>query len=278
VSARAKRRESDGEGGLPWVAITVVAGILATITFLIGFGVTALAFTGGSVQEVVTVPDVRDLTVEEAARTMRRFELTIEIGDSFPNPEVAAGSVLTQSPLPGREVSPGTEVRLIVSTGRLRPTVPDLEGMPAAIAVRSLQASGFEVLIEDAPGEGAEGRVVGTVPEAGSIVQIPAVVRLRIAVAQEEVEMPVLLGLGEEAARASVDGVGLVVTEIDYVAGPGSSGDVVGQTPAPGDSVPLGGGVRLQVVGQSQSQLREEAQPTTASSTPFMSMDRGGVR
>ena len=225
--------------------------------FLMGYVLTAISFrTGGAPTEVVLVPDVRDRPVAEAADMMRAEDLTVVVGDSFPNAAVPAGAVLTQSPLPGREVSPGTEVRLIVSTGPLSPVVPQVGSMTVAAATQALQNAGFEVLVEEATGEGQPGRIVATIPAAGTRVSLPARVRLRVGGQRSRVAVPTLIGMLEETARSSITALGLQLGEVVYEQSEfGEPGSVTSQEPAPGDSVNVGTPVRIRVTAQASAGL-----------------------
>lgn len=240
------------------IALLVV--VIGGFAFLIGFGLTALSFVRGSAPvDVVTVPDVRDLRVPDARRILGRSDLDLAVGDSFPNPMVPAGAILAQSPLPGQEVGPRTEIRVIVSTGQPRPIVPDVDAMPVALATRVLQTAGFQVLVEEAPGEGTLGMVFGTVPEAGTAVPLPATVRIWVGGARPPFEMPSVIGMLEDAARATLEAGGLRVGEIDYeTSALGEVGGVVGQDPPPGDSVHVGSAVRLRVTGRAPPTILPE--------------------
>lgn len=247
MSARAKFKAKKA-----WTAAQKKkVGALAAIVigaFAIGYGVTALSFTSGAGIDVVTVPDVRTMTIPDAGRAMERAELELALGDSFPNAESPAGSILAQSPLPGQEVSRGTTVEVFVSTGAPRPTVPSVDGMPMNLATRALQAAGFDVLVQDTPGVAAVGAVVGTDPPAGTAVQLPASVRLWVSSSPPRIEMPTLIGMLEAVARQTVEDAGLEVSEIEYQSTEfGEPGSVVTQEPAPGDSVNLGTDVRMRV-------------------------------
>jgi eukaryotic-like serine/threonine-protein kinase len=170
------------------------------------------------------------------------------VGDSLPNAEVARGAVLAQSPLPGYEVPPGSSVRVIVSSGRLRPTVPDVEAMPVALATRALQAAGFDVLLDEAPGEGEVGRVVSIEPHAGTAVELPASVRVRVGAALAAIETPAVIGMREASAREAIEAAGLQVREVVYeVSEFGERGGVVAQEPAPGVPITPGSGVLIRV-------------------------------
>ena len=227
------------------------AGIIAGVVlgaFVIGYGVTALSFTSGVGIDVITVPDVRTMTLAEARRAIDRAELELAVGDSFPNAEATAGSILAQTPLPGQEVSPGTTVEVFVSTGARRPSVPSVRGMPLALATRALQTAGFQVLVQDTPGVAFPGAVVGTDPPPGTAVQLPATVQLWVSSSAPMFEMPTLIGMVEATAVRTVEESGLRIGGIDYQSTEfGEPGSVVTQEPAPGDSVNLGAEVRLRV-------------------------------
>lgn len=231
--------------------LLVAGAVVAVGAFALGFGMTALNFMrGGAPSDVVTVPDVRQMPVEDASRTLDRSDLIIEVGDSFPNPTAPRGSVLAQAPLPGQEVSPETEVRVIISSGKAAPAVPEVSALPVALATQTLQAAGFSVLVEDAPGEGVPGEVVGTVPGSGTIVPLPATVRLRVGIPAPPVPVPMLLGMSEADARAAADSSGLSIGEVIYVASrEGEPDGVVGQEPLAGELRPPGTPLQLRVQG-----------------------------
>jgi eukaryotic-like serine/threonine-protein kinase len=210
------------------LAMLVVAVGLAA--FLIGFAITALAFTGGRAPaDVVMVPDVREMQIADARRSMSAAGLGVELGDSFPNP-LPVGTVLAQSPLPGREVSPGIDVRLVLSSGPPRPSVPDVEAMPLALATRALQTAGFDVRVEEAPGEGSVGRVVAMNPAAGTPLQLPATVVLRVGAGAPLSTVPGVIGMLEDDAREALLGAGLSIGGVDYQSSEfGEAGGVVSQ-------------------------------------------------
>jgi serine/threonine-protein kinase len=248
VRRRRQKAEKEGQSRVNPKAVLVVGGV-ALGAFLIGYGVTALAFTtGNAATDIALVPDVRQLNLADATSRLRDADLTLAVGDSFPNAEVAAGAVLAQTPLPGQEVSIGSEVRVMVSTGQPRPVVPDVAAMPLAMALRSLQAAGFEVVVEEMPGEGSPGRVVDVAPTAGTSVPLPATVVLRVGAEPLFLWMPPVIGMLEDSARVALEDLGLQITEVRYES---TSSEppyrVLGQQPAPGDSIDPGMQVRLLV-------------------------------
>ncbi len=251
MRARSRRRKRAPQGAGFFTRERLLLALAICVgAFVIGYAVTALAFRGGRAPaDVVTVPDLRELSFTEATATLDRVGLHGIVSDSFPNPNIPAGSVVAQTPLPGQEVSPETDVSFIVSTGPLRPEVPDVISMAIPLATRALQTAGFEVLVEEAePGDGARGEIVEVVPAPGTRLALPATVRIRIGIGLGDFEMPFLVGMPEAAARDTIAALELELGEVVYES-PEARGalEVVAQEPVPGDTVSAGAVVRLRL-------------------------------
>lgn len=89
-----------------------------------------------------TMPEVVGITVENAREQLQLLGVTVEEIEqgSF---TVPAGMVLAQEPTSGTQVEPGSTVRLTVSKGTDRVSVPDVRNKLYAIALEDLSASGF---------------------------------------------------------------------------------------------------------------------------------------
>lgn len=249
MSVRAKFRKPKSNrkplGLRTWL---IIAGSIVG-AFVLAYGITAFSFSQSTGVEVVTVPDVREVTLAAATRAMDRAQLDLVVSDSFPNPSTPAGSVLAQSPLPGQEVSPGSQVEVFLSTGPHRPSVPSVSGMPESLAVRALETAGFEVVVERDTGSVRAGRAIGTEPESGSALSLPATVTLLISTGPGMFEMPAVTGLPEREATTMLEDLGLEVTEVLYDDRLfGEAGAVLQQEPMAGDSVIPGTSVRLLVM------------------------------
>lgn len=228
--------------------LRVVGVLVGAFTF--GYLATWLLFFSGSPpSEVVTVPDLRELPVDEARERLERVDLELEVGDSLPNAQIPEGGVVAQSPLPGGEASPGVSVRVILSTGRPRRVVPDVDSLPGSLARRALEAAGFEVQLSEVLADVPPGSVVEVQPPPGTEVRLPSAVRLLVSAGAPRVEVPSLLGLPEQEARGALEAVGLRLGEIDPgLVGAGDEGEVVvEQEPLAGDSIPGGSEVRVRI-------------------------------
>ena len=248
--------------------------ILAVVvgSFVVGYALAALSFyRGGGYPDIVNVPDLRTMPAAAAGRALDRIGLALEIGDSLPNPEVAAGAIVAQSPLPGREVPPGTPVRVIVSSGAQRRPIPRVESLNQAQAVTILESAGFTVAVDMIEDERPAGRVISSDPGAGVAVALPATVRLRVSAGPPFVEVPYVVGMDESVAREVVSAAGLRVRDVHYIFSFNPEGEVLGQEPAPGDSVRSGDGVVFRV---STHQLPGEAVRTPGD----VQVEDGGLR
>jgi eukaryotic-like serine/threonine-protein kinase len=225
------------------------AAIVTVVAFAVGYLVTAFViFGGGSGADVVTVPDVRTLAGPAARRALEQVHLQMEIADSLPNARVPLGGVVAQTPLPGQEVSPQTPVRVILSQGPGRRVVPRVDTYSAEHAERILSASGFSVETRNVPDLRAEGRVVGTEPEPGTSLQMPASVRLLVSSGPPRVEVPLVVGMTAGEARDALSAAGLRTGDVQLdLRTDVRDGLVLAQVPVRGDSVRAGSEVRLYV-------------------------------
>lgn len=225
----------------------------ALLAFAVGYLFTALAFfRGGPGDVVATVPDLRQQSEAEARRLANAADLQLEVGASLVNPEVPEGRVIAQSPLPGHEVSPGSPLRIVLSAGRERRTVPDVSAMGGDQARLLLSRSGFNVQVEERTDPAPAGRVLDVSPAVGATVEIPASVVLVVSAGPPLVSVPEVLGMPREQAREALAAAELAVGEIGFDPfSPFPAGTVVAQLPGAGARVPIGSAVSITVAGAS---------------------------
>jgi eukaryotic-like serine/threonine-protein kinase len=198
--------------------------------------------------ELTEVPDLRGMTAAEALFTLDTRGFEPGQVDSIRHPQAPAGQVVGQSPLPGQGALPGARVELTVSLGAEQRPVPDVSRLRVDRALTVLRTSGFEVEVDSIEANEPEGQVVSTLPEAGTRLTLPANVRMTVSLGPPLLELPDLVGLQEEEARAILAELGLEVGEVENRARFGfGQGDVLETFPVAGEMVPRGGAVRLVV-------------------------------
>jgi len=236
---------------LKWVLITgfscfVLGYLVITFLFFPGFGRSA----------IVTVPELAGSTAAQAERALDRAGLEMERGDTLPNPRVRRGRVLMQTPLPGEEVARGSTVRIVLSGGPEMRQVPSLRGLSQADAVGLLQRFGYRVAVARVQDARPEGTLLGVSPAAGQQAAVGTVVTLQVSAGPPFVRVPAVVTLPAAGARARLQAVGLQLGQATY--DPASlepAGTILAQSPAEGDSLRQGSGVRVTVAGVDPNPL-----------------------
>lgn len=246
------------------VASLVGAGL---VLFALGYlAVAVFAFPGGRGDPIVAVPELRGRTLPAARRVAERAVLRVERGSTLNHPRVRRGAVLAQSPLPGEEVTRGTTVRVILSEGPLRRSVPAVDALPAAQASKLLRQIGFRVSVLQQPDERPAGRVLGVRPAAGTVLSIPDSVVLVISSGPPMITVPSLAGLPPSVAADALRNAGLRLGPADYDPfATAPLGEVVAQRPGAGASMQSGSAVGITVSGSPPGPT---AAPDTGSAAP----------
>lgn len=126
----------------------------------------------------------------------------------------APGTVLSQSPNPGRSImmSPGgVEVNLSVATGDTVAKVPDVSNLDYRSATALLRQVGLYVEVQNAYSEAVErDRVIRTDPTAGLEVTTASLIYVYVSCGTEMryLTVPNLVGLSEEAAISQIESNG----------------------------------------------------------------------
>jgi eukaryotic-like serine/threonine-protein kinase len=92
----------------------------------------------------VRVPDVRGLSYDAAAAALRKRKLS-PVESLQSSTSVAAGLVISTSPIAGSTPAQGTQVTVLVSSGPQQQPVPDVTQQNADDARKALTQAGFKV-------------------------------------------------------------------------------------------------------------------------------------
>ncbi|MBR3293273.1 MAG: Stk1 family PASTA domain-containing Ser/Thr kinase [Oscillospiraceae bacterium] len=161
-----------------------------------------------------------------------RFEVTYVV-----NSEEKPGRVLSQDPQAGRSVMTGPSgvvVSLTVSTNASQLEIPDLAGRYYTDAILILQSSGLVGEIENATSSSVpRDYVISTSPGSGETVSTGSVVYVTVSSGPEIliVEVPNLVGISEDAARAKLEAARLSYGGAERVPSEFEAGTVIGQVP-----------------------------------------------
>jgi serine/threonine-protein kinase len=238
--------------------------------FVLGYlFITLLFFPGFGRSAIVNVPDLRGMTVQGARRALDQAGLEMSRGPSMNNPRMRAGHVLTQVPLAGQEAARGTPVRIFLSDGPDRRRVPGIAGMEKDEAIALLQRMGFQVRLRMVTSMQEEGTLLGMAPRAGTAVPMPGIVVLSLSAGPPKIVTPYVTGGTQDQAATILEAAGLRLGRISYDStSTAPLGDVVAQSPEAGDSVRMGGSVRITLSGHNPNPPPPPAAPVDSAAPP----------
>ena len=162
--------------------------------------------------EAFPIPYVIDIETERAIYVVEEsgFMLgqLLEVNDE----NIPRGFVISQNPVAGTKMSPGTPVDLVISKGPSLIEISDLSRKSPEDAVQILETLGFEYELLEEYSEDVEiGLVSGTIPEAGEIVTPDELIQVIVSLGIK-IEVPEVEGLDYEDAVNILEELGLVVT------------------------------------------------------------------
>jgi beta-lactam-binding protein with PASTA domain len=188
----------------------------------------------------VLVPPVANLRQEQAIKDLEDAGLKVTV-DSEPSDKVKKDFAIRTVPREGAEVTKGTRVRLLVSSGPEQVAVPDVTGLSRESAEARLRDEGFGVSVAEQESDVAEGDVISQSPAAGTELTRGETVTITVSTGRAQVDVPDVIGQSERNARSALKGAGLApVTQERTVTDPAQDGVVIEQRPGAGTQVDKG--------------------------------------
>jgi serine/threonine-protein kinase len=156
------------------------------------------------------------------------------------NGHAVGGSTTAAQTTTAQTTSASTTTAQTTSTTTAAAPVPDVTGQDAASGAGQIEAAGFVAETDPVSASGTPGSIVQEDPAAGGQAPAGSVVRLGVAVGSARPAQPVPNVVGQKAgaARAALLDAKLLV-KTEYKRGPAkSTGVVLSQSPAAGQSEP----------------------------------------
>ena len=243
------RRTGSGKRGVLVGAVTVAAVAVVIVLFK-----TILGSFAPAVVDQYQVPDLYDMTIEEAENDPR-IEGVFEIqkaGSEF-STDVSEGHILRQDPKKG-ETRKGSQlvIQVWVSAGEETGEVPDLENkseQDARILLEKLNKEYNLELTVEAPEELkqfseeiTEGYVIRTEPAQGEILKKGDTVKLILSKGPDIKPVTVLpfVGMSIDSVLSQLESYKLTcdAADVEVVDSDKPGGTIVWQSPASGETVP----------------------------------------
>ena len=202
---------------------------------------------------IVEVPNVVGQTQSAASNTIAAADLFVGNITQASSLTVSAGLVISQNPVAGTQLSAGSAVALVISSGLPPVVVPNVVSQTQAAATSTITSAGllignisnaFSFTVPD-------GSVISQSPAGG--IQVAGGSAVNLIVSQgppSSVAAPNVVNLTRQAATNAINNAGLVVgTMFTAYNASVPIGSIISQNPAAGSLVPLGGAVNLVVSG-----------------------------
>lgn len=226
----------------------VVLAVAAFVTGLVLFNNLLMPRLIHGVGET-RVPDLGNLTLEQAEQALAPLGLALSRGGERFDPSAPRGFILSQDPPADTPVRGKRLVSVVVSLGEEFNSVPELFGSSERGATVLLERSGLALGgVTRAPSEEVgEGLVASTDPAAETVLPRNARVSLLIStgVGQESFVMPDLVGRDLAVARRELEAMGFRVLS----RAPSQGGAIFAQNPPAGTRLARGATLMVEAAG-----------------------------
>ena len=228
--------------------------------------------------EMVTVPDLRNQTEEQATQTANDLGLGVTFGGTEASEEYEEGRVCRQDLQPGTQVRINATITYYLSTGSGKVQIPpDLIGKSREAVQASLESLGLSVsFTEQSSSDVAEGNVINLDPGEGSTVEAGTTVTIVVSTGSEQaeqVDVPNLRGYSQEEATRILENLGLNVATTTASSSRVDIGEVISQSPEGGSTVDEGSTVTL-VINEREAAAEPTTDPGDGASTVTWSFNK----
>ncbi|MCL1846388.1 MAG: Stk1 family PASTA domain-containing Ser/Thr kinase [Coriobacteriia bacterium] len=176
-----------------------------------GSAIILVVSSGPKAPNIVSVPDLRNKTPENAENELEALGLKARRGDEKFDPEVNPGRICDQDVAAGEEVEEGTTVTFYVSKGKDTVQVPNVIGADWGKAQDDIERAGFTVeYAESQYSKYEEDIVMDQAPRGGGVAERGSTITLTVSLGPEPVALPDLTGKSENEVR-------LALLDLDFV-------------------------------------------------------------
>jgi beta-lactam-binding protein with PASTA domain len=173
---------------------------------------------GKAAGEAIEVPSLLGVRPEQGRELLAGRGLLLTLSGEQEDSKFPAGTIGSQTPLPGSMAQRGTPVQAVVSRGMGQVQVPNLTGLRAEDALHQLATLG----LQPGPQKSAPsptvpvGNVAATEPPAGAPVASKGTVTLVISTGNPTKPVPKVTGLRLPKARKALEDAGLTLGKVRY--------------------------------------------------------------
>ena len=208
-----------------WVVVTIATIVSALVLLFVGNQLL------GPAQELVTTPNLKSKTVDEA--TLALTDIGLLVGTETPQADdnVLKGVIIGQDPAPGELLEAGQAVNLIVSAGKDQVPVPDLVDLQSVDDARLILTEAELLLGRVTPidSDKPEGTILEQDPAANTVVDIGTLIS--VTVSNGKIPVPSVAGMNETQAKNTLVNAGFLVDVVKQEDDSVAPGIVLSQSP-----------------------------------------------
>ena len=254
-----RNKKSKGKGSKNKKKIAIIAAaVIVALAVLVGIGFA----TGLFDKKDIEVPDFRGMTIEEAEDKAEDLGIEVKIGKYEFSTEYEQDQIMDQDPNHGEMVAKGDTVTVDISKGGERGVIPNLIGKSEEDAKKMIEDYGFELgTVKEKESHEEKGTVIEQDPSAGSEGKQGDTINITISdgSGKEMGEVPYVLGMSEDEARAAIEEAGFKVGDVsEGVSSAYDNGKVMWQEYNSGTSLEKGTVIDIKISGGQTSTITRE--------------------
>lgn len=228
--------------------LSIFIGVL--LLFVLSLGGTMLVLNLTNPPEVA-MPNVVGLSKEEAQKEIENVKLKFEIEKEEYNKDVPEGFIISQDPTymeKFNKVKQGSTVKVVVSKGEEKTTVPKVVGMEKDKAVKALEDAKLKVeIVEESSKKVQEGYVISQETSPDTEAFAGDTIKIHVSTGVEKATVPDVIGKSQADAKKTLEAQGFVVAVTTSEDSSKENGIVLKQSLDSGKTVEKGSTVTITV-------------------------------
>ena len=228
--------------------LSLFIGLL--LLFVLSLGGTMLVLNLTNPPEVA-MPNVVGLSKEEAQKEIENVKLKFEIEKEEYNKDVPEGFIISQDPTymeKFNKVKQGSTVKVVVSKGEEKTTVPKVVGMEKDKAVKALEDAKLKVeIVEESSKKVQEGYVISQETSPDTEAFAGDTIKIHVSTGVEKATVPDVIGKSQADAKKTLEAQGFVVAVTTSEDSSKENGIVLKQSLDSGKTVEKGSTVTITV-------------------------------
>ncbi len=251
--AQAKGKAKPKEKGLKGFIkrhkkLSIVIGCILLFVLALGGTLGILNITN---PPEVEMPNVVGLEKGEAQSKIEEAGLVYKVDKEEYNKDVEKDHIISQDPIymeKYHNVKKGSEVKVVVSLGTEKTTVPDLKGMTEEEAIKALEEAKLKVeIVEESSTKIEKGKVISQETEAGKEVDAGDTIKVHVSTGVEQSTVPSVIGMTQAEATKAIEAAGLKASVTTAEDSSKENGKVIKQSVDAGKTVDKGTTVTITV-------------------------------